>query len=83
VSPAASSPDLGTDVAYAPHVLPPPPLRSSVLNDVWVSVPTGSEDFSFKVTRKNTYEEALFKCEDERYEVRGGGQGGCHELQTP
>ena len=55
-------------------------------------MPTGSEDFSFKVrspasslpytctqtpcappglqvTRKNTYEEALFRCEDERYEI--------------
>ena len=41
----------------------------SVLNDTWVSVPTGSEDFSFKNMRKNQYEEALFKCEDDRYEI--------------
>jgi hypothetical protein len=40
-----------------------------MLNDTWVSVPTGSEDFSFKNMRKNQYEEALFRCEDERYEV--------------
>lgn len=40
-----------------------------VLNDSWVSVPTGSEDFSFKNMRKNQYEEALFRCEDERYEI--------------
>ena len=33
----------------------------SVLNDTWVSVPTGSEDFTFKSMRKNQYEEALFK----------------------
>lgn len=42
---------------------------ADVLNDEWVSVPTGSEDFSFKSMRKNQYEEALFRCEDERYEV--------------
>lgn len=41
----------------------------SVLNDIWVSVPTGSEDFTFKNQRKNQYEEVLFKCEDERYEL--------------
>ncbi len=40
-----------------------------MLNDKWVSVPTGSEDFSFKNMRKNQYEEALFRCEDERYEI--------------
>jgi len=40
-----------------------------LLNDAWVSVPTGSEDFSYKSMRKNPYEEALFKCEDERFEI--------------
>ena len=40
-----------------------------ILNDDWVSVPTGSEDFSFKNMRKNQYEEALVRCEDERYEI--------------
>lgn len=40
-----------------------------MLNDEWVSVQTGSEDFSFKHMRRNQYEEALFRCEDERYEV--------------
>jgi len=44
-------------------------LDEQVLNNLWVSVPTGSEDFSFKNMRKNQYEEALFKCEDERYEI--------------
>ena len=32
-------------------------------------MPTGSEDFSFKNMRKNQYEEALFKCEDDHYEI--------------
>ncbi len=40
-----------------------------MINDRWVSVPQGSEDFSFKNMRKNNYEESLFKCEDERYEL--------------
>ncbi|TDH69646.1 uncharacterized protein CCR75_009284 [Bremia lactucae] len=44
-------------------------LEKEVCNDLWVSVPTGSEDFSFKSMRKNQYEEALFKCEDERFEI--------------
>jgi paired amphipathic helix protein Sin3a len=44
-------------------------LERDVLNDRWVSVPTGSEDFSFKHMRRNQYEEALFRCEDERYGV--------------
>eukprot|EP00005_Dracoamoeba_jomungandri_P004864 CAMPEP_0174252262 /NCGR_PEP_ID=MMETSP0439-20130205/1801_1 /TAXON_ID=0 /ORGANISM="Stereomyxa ramosa, Strain Chinc5" /LENGTH=1190 /DNA_ID=CAMNT_0015332775 /DNA_START=101 /DNA_END=3673 /DNA_ORIENTATION=+ len=42
---------------------------AGVLNDKFVSVPTGSEDFGFKGTRKNEYEEVLFKCEDDRYEL--------------
>ena len=44
-------------------------LEHSVLNDNWVSVPTGSEDFAFKNMRKNAYEEQLFKCEDDRFEI--------------
>jgi len=43
-----------------PHAYPRPPcsertpLCRSVLNDTWVSVPTGSEDFSFKNMRKKS-----------------------------
>ncbi|KAJ9510671.1 hypothetical protein QJQ45_027522 [Haematococcus lacustris] len=44
------------------------PLGSEVLNDQYVNVITGSEDYSFKLMRKNQYEEALFRCEDDRYE---------------
>jgi paired amphipathic helix protein Sin3a len=44
-------------------------LCDSVLNNNWVSVPTGSEDFGVKNLRRNQYEEALFKCEDDRYEI--------------
>ncbi|KAG7400367.1 Paired amphipathic helix protein Sin3b [Phytophthora boehmeriae] len=57
----------------ASYPIPPCSSRSaldkSVCNDAWVSVPTGSEDYSFKSMRKNQYEEALFKCEDERFEI--------------
>mmetsp|Transcript_20186 Transcript_20186/g.66470 ORF Transcript_20186/g.66470 Transcript_20186/m.66470 type:complete len:481 (+) Transcript_20186:1446-2888(+) len=45
-------------------------LDQNVLNDVWVSQPVGSEETnSFKHVRKNVYEEELFKCEDERFEL--------------
>jgi len=45
------------------------PLGHAVLNDAWVSVTSGSEDYSFKHMRKNQYEEALFRAEDDRYEL--------------
>ncbi|KAG6486831.1 hypothetical protein ZIOFF_055411 [Zingiber officinale] len=44
-------------------------LGESVLNDFWVSVTSGSEDYSFKHMRKNQYEESLFRCEDDRFEM--------------
>ncbi|GFR40981.1 hypothetical protein Agub_g1646 [Astrephomene gubernaculifera] len=43
-------------------------LGDSVLNADLVNVITGSEDYSFKLMRKNQYEEALFRCEDDRYD---------------
>ncbi|XP_050947130.1 paired amphipathic helix protein Sin3-like 4 isoform X3 [Cucumis melo] len=44
-------------------------LGDQVLNDHWVSVTSGSEDYSFKHMRKNQYEESLFRCEDDRFEL--------------
>nr|GEW57093.1 SIN3-like 5 [Tanacetum cinerariifolium] len=44
-------------------------LPKDVLNDHWVSVNSGSDDYSFKHMRKNQYEESLFRCEDDRYEL--------------
>ena len=41
----------------------------SVLNDTWVSVPIGSEDSNGPNHRYNQYQEAMFKCEDDRYEI--------------
>eukprot|EP01135_Chromosphaera_perkinsii_P004375 Nk52_evm26s279 gene=Nk52_evmTU26s279 len=43
--------------------------EKAVLNDLWVSFPTWSEDSTFVTSRKNVYEESLYKCEDERYEL--------------
>lgn len=44
-------------------------LAAQVLNDHWVSVTSGSEDYSFKHMRRNQYEESLFRCEDDRYKT--------------
>ena len=45
-------------------------VEASLLNDVWVGIPIGSEEsYSFRFMRKNQYEEALFKCEDDQFEI--------------
>jgi len=44
-------------------------ICAEVLNDAWISVPTGTEEGAFKNSRKNQYEELLFKCEDDRFEL--------------
>ncbi|CAG5127144.1 unnamed protein product, partial [Candidula unifasciata] len=44
-------------------------LCKEVLNDTWVSFPTWSEDSSFVTSRKTQYEENIYKCEDERFEL--------------
>ncbi|XP_018026656.1 paired amphipathic helix protein Sin3a isoform X2 [Hyalella azteca] len=40
-----------------------------VLNDVWVSFPSWSEDATFVSSRKTTFEEYIYRCEDERFEL--------------
>jgi paired amphipathic helix protein Sin3a len=51
-------------------------LERSVLNDHWVSHPTwGSEDAGFLAHKKNLFEEALHRCEEERYEFAVHLQG--------
>ena len=40
-----------------------------VLNDDWVSVTSGSEDYNFKHYRKNQYEDFLFMAEDDHFEL--------------
>ncbi|KAG6474815.1 hypothetical protein ZIOFF_064030 [Zingiber officinale] len=44
-------------------------LDASVLNDRLVSVPSGSENCTFKFMRRNKYEKCLFRCEDDRFDM--------------
>ncbi|XP_044596895.1 paired amphipathic helix protein Sin3a-like isoform X2 [Cotesia glomerata] len=46
-------------------------LCKEVLNDTWVSFPTWSEDSTFVTSRKTQYEEIIYRCEDERFELDG------------
>ena len=59
-----------------PRDYPAPPCsgrseqEAKILNDVWVSLPVGSEEsYTFRHMRRNTYEETLFRVEDERFEI--------------
>ncbi|CAG0915392.1 unnamed protein product [Notodromas monacha] len=45
------------------------PLCREVLNHEWVSFPSWSEDSTFVSMRKTQYEEYIYRCEDERYEL--------------
>lgn len=56
------------------HILPLSSYRTDlgreILNDHMVSCPVfNSEDSTFIASKKNQYEEALFRCEDERFEM--------------
>jgi len=59
-----------------PRDYPAPPcsersvMEKNILNDVWVSLPVGSEEsYTFRHMRKNQHEEILFRVEDERFEI--------------
>jgi paired amphipathic helix protein Sin3a len=59
-----------------PRDYPAPPCsqrsdeEAKVLNDEWVSLPVGSEEsYTFRHMRRNTFEETLFRVEDERFEI--------------
>ncbi|XP_074602037.1 SIN3 transcription regulator family member A [Brevipalpus obovatus] len=45
------------------------PLCREVLNDTWVSFPSWSEDSTFVTSKKTQYEEFIYRCEDERFEL--------------
>ena len=45
-------------------------MSLQVLNDTWVSFPSWSEDSTFVSSKKTQYEEHIYRCEDERFEVR-------------
>uniref|UniRef100_A0A672PUS4 Paired amphipathic helix protein Sin3a n=1 Tax=Sinocyclocheilus grahami TaxID=75366 RepID=A0A672PUS4_SINGR len=44
-------------------------LCNEVLNDTWVSFPSWSEDSTFVSSKKTQYEEHMYRCEDERFEL--------------
>uniref|UniRef100_A0A8C2PWE2 SIN3 transcription regulator family member Aa n=1 Tax=Cyprinus carpio TaxID=7962 RepID=A0A8C2PWE2_CYPCA len=44
-------------------------LGKEVLNDTWVSFPSWSEDSTFVSSKKTQYEEHMYRCEDERFEL--------------
>ena len=44
-------------------------LCREVLNDNWVSFPSWSEDSTFVSSHKTQYEEYIYRCEDERFEL--------------
>lgn len=59
-----------------PRDYPAPPCggrsdeEKKILNNVWVSLPKGSEEsYTFRHMRRNHCEEVLFRCEDERFEI--------------
>jgi paired amphipathic helix protein Sin3a len=66
---------LGTSYCALPKTSEPKkcsgrtPLCREVLNDVWVSFPSWSEDSTFNTSRKTQYEEFIYRCEDERFEL--------------
>ena len=71
-----------------PRDYPNPPCSErsdeelKVLNDVWVSLPVGSEEsYTFRHMRKNQYEEVLFRCEDMRFEIDMCIDGNASTLQ--
>ncbi|CAG5106214.1 Oidioi.mRNA.OKI2018_I69.chr1.g2742.t1.cds [Oikopleura dioica] len=65
------------------HRRPPSkdPLAASVLNDIWVSLPTWSEDPQFSSTKKNQYEDVIIRCEDERFELDNVIEANLHTIK--
>lgn len=43
-------------------------LAKEVLNDDWISHPVYLSETGFVAHKKTQYEEAMYKCEEERYE---------------
>ncbi|XP_066964791.1 paired amphipathic helix protein Sin3a isoform X2 [Macrobrachium rosenbergii] len=66
---------LGASYCALPKTYPQPKcsgrtsLCREVLNDTWVSFPSWSEDSTFVTSRKTQYEEYIYRCEDERFEL--------------
>ncbi|KAI8799910.1 hypothetical protein BJ742DRAFT_686639 [Cladochytrium replicatum] len=56
-------------------------IAKEVLNDDWVSHPKIESEGGFNAHRKTAHEEALFKCEDERYEFDLNIDANLHTIQ--
>jgi len=46
-----------------------PHLLLQVLNDTWVSFPLWSEESTVDSSKISQYEDFMYRCEDERFEV--------------
>jgi len=44
-------------------------LCKEVLNDTWVSFPSWSEESTFVTSKKTQFEEHIYRCEDERFQL--------------
>ncbi|GBM92917.1 Paired amphipathic helix protein Sin3a [Araneus ventricosus] len=57
-------------------------LCNEVLNDTWVSFPSWSEDSTFVTSCKTQFEEMMYRCEDERFELDMAISANAHTLQV-
>ncbi|XP_055952597.1 paired amphipathic helix protein Sin3b-like isoform X1 [Argiope bruennichi] len=57
-------------------------LCNEVLNDTWVSFPSWSEDSTFVTSCKTQFEEMMYRCEDERFELDMAISANAHTLQA-
>lgn len=55
-------------------------LCYEVLNDDWISHPVYVSESGFVAHKKNIYEEAMFKCEEERYEFDRHIEANLHTI---
>lgn len=55
-------------------------LCYEILNDDWISHPVYVSETGFISHKKNAYEEALYKCEEERYEFDRNIESNLHTI---
>jgi paired amphipathic helix protein Sin3a len=55
-------------------------LCYEVLNDDWISHPVYVSETGFVAHKKNQFEEALYKCEEERYEFDRNIEANLHTI---
>lgn len=57
-------------------------LCKEVLNDTWVSFPSWSEDSTFVTSCKTEFEEMIYRCEDERFELDMAIRANTYTIQA-